>query len=247
MTIDVDAFLKQFGHPDIASAQRLYGLPETGEADPMTLRVLANTPRCGVPDNFGFQATAVNKWGITDLKWFVEAYPLGLVPAAVDFEIKTSLGYWAEVTPFKFERTQDRYAAHLLLTTAKGPPLFDGRGNVVERGEQPTSENQRTQLRLWLDSDELWTTQATTNGQPLLRAFGHGFGHNLGLSHSEIYGMLMYPLLTARVYRPMEEDIERIQAIYGGKPQPAPVAPAFIRSRTEAYNRIYEGNLPLVN
>lgn len=48
----------------------------------------------------------------------------------------------------------------------------------------------------------------------------HEFGHALGMSHSSDPGALMYPVYSYATGYPLsEDDIEGIQALYGGKKQ----------------------------
>lgn len=55
-------------------------------------------------------------------------------------------------------------------------------------------------------------------GYNLFLVAAHELGHSLGLSHSNVYGALMYPIYMARDtrdYQLHQDDIDGIQALYG--------------------------------
>ena len=73
------------------------------------------------------------------------------------------------------------------------------------------------QLTCILDKDEDWTPRKFTV------AACHEFGHILGLHHSEKDGQIMSPVLEEgklTVIEPAEDDIKRIQRIWGRAPKP---------------------------
>lgn len=74
----------------------------------------------------------------------------------------------------------------------------------------------------------LWTSEAWLNNiltEPLFSTAynlfivaAHELGHALGMSHSTDAGALMYPVYSYSTGYPLaEDDIEGIQALYGGK------------------------------
>lgn len=55
-------------------------------------------------------------------------------------------------------------------------------------------------------------------GYNLFLVAAHELGHSLGLSHSNVFGALMYPTympVDTRNYRLHQDDIDGIQALYG--------------------------------
>lgn len=55
-------------------------------------------------------------------------------------------------------------------------------------------------------------------GYNLFLVAAHELGHSLGLSHSNVFGALMYPVYMAtdtRYYQLHQDDIDGIQALYG--------------------------------
>ena len=174
-------------------------------------------PVCGVPDTLRMAAEP-NRWGITNLKWFVESRPVGvgITIGTYDAEVAKAFSRWAAVCSLKFEQTWDKSLANIILRTARGQEYgFPPRTGIVANAHMPLDDHFNGQLFLTLNADTVWVLkQAGKGGVTLLPILVHEAGHNLGLFHSTRFDQAMSqgsPFDT-----PQSEDIQRIQALYGG-------------------------------
>lgn len=208
--------------------------------------------RCGLAEPLALAAGKPNLWKLRELQWFRMEGPNNIPLAEYDREIEKALARWTINPPgFTFKRATKDADANLLFRAAD-PPLFnfDYAGTIVENASQPYKPDFVNQLVIALRKTANWGTGIIVNKLNLAGALTHGIGHTLGLAHDEKPGNLMYHKLT-HISEPTARDIQRFQALYAVTPGPVPPpvtpVPAFIRSRVEAHNRVYEGNLPLVN
>lgn len=209
--------------------------------------------RCGVPDNLRMAAEAPSRWASTHLKWFVESRPtgVGITPVTYDVEVSEAFARWFVVCPaLTFVQTLDKASANVILRVARGPDYgFTGKIGVAANAFMPTNDHFDGQLFLTLNADKTWVIkQAGSGGIIILPILVHEIGHTLGLFHSTLDNQAMSK--GAYYDRPQDEDIRLIRELYGVPvPVPPPVTPVpqFIRSRVEAHNRVYEGNLPLTH
>lgn len=236
--MNVASFLIEFGYLDaaeagnpaavaaaIAKAQELYGLPVTGEADEMTVRAFARTPRCGVTDAEEARE-AINRWGVKHLTYAIEATPRGrdLDPERATHAIRAAFQSWSNVCGLTFEQIDNRESCNLLIGVGRGPRAgFDGSGGTLAWAELPPSEGHRRQLEMRFDLDENFVVGQSPSGILLENVACHEIGHLIGLSHTNVSGSLMLPTYSPRVARPQADDILRARNRYGDpKPRPTP-------------------------
>jgi len=214
-----------------------------------------DTPcRCGVSDNIAFAINALpNRWKLRELNWFIESYPAGLDPAAVDAVFTEACRQWSLVTNMAFKRTHAQGLAHILVRVRSGPAFgLDGKGNIVALGQLPPWDDYVNQLLITLDAEERWATGIGVNSVQLAPVLRHELGHVLGLTHSTLSGQLMSQgALT--VATPQADDRRRMQELYGppvGAPPPPPPPPPAADVVTAAFvtsdGKHYSGTVPRV-
>jgi hypothetical protein len=231
----------------ITTAQHVYGLPETGEADPMTVRVLGRTPRCGRPD-VEEHRIGIPHWAARKLTWALSAYPVGsgLTKAQVDTAFNAAFANWAAVCGLTFERIES--GAAITMGVGRGNRAgFDGPSGVLAWMELPPQEDFAGKLNGLFDQDEPWAIEG--RGILLINVACHEIGHALGLVHSRRSDQLMSPTYSSRVPAPLTEDVTRIQAIYGPStlPPPDPKPGSMSPAKTQVLmsdNSVYEFSNP---
>lgn len=241
MNFDIKKFLIDFGYlasgdednshavsVAIGKAQEIYGLPVTGEADEMTVRALARTPRCGVSDVHAAR-DAINRWGLTHLTYAIEATPNGrdLTPDAAAHAITRAFTSWSVICGLTFERVSDSDRANLLVGVGRGRRAgFDGPSGTLAWAELPPSDGHRGQLQMRFDLDENFVVTESATGIRLENVACHEIGHLVGLSHTNVGGSLMLPTYSPRISTPQADDIERARTRYGQPKQvPVPLPP----------------------
>lgn len=210
----------------IKTIQSQLGLDETGELTPQLVKTLEHTPRCGVSDYSKLGARSSSSWGLKDLTYFIEQYVNGLARADQEEIIQRAFDQWTDVADIRFKRTNNRQAANIIVSTGRGRQNgFDGPGNTLAWAYLPPSVNYRGQLLTRFDLDETWVKTSNERGIVMLNVACHEFGHLLGLEHSRFQRALMAPYYSPSVARPQaQDDIPRIQALYGA-PAPKPPTP----------------------
>ncbi|XP_076782035.1 interstitial collagenase B [Arvicanthis niloticus] len=203
--------------------QQLFGLKVTGNSDPETLRAMRK-PRCGVPDVAPYAITHNNpRWTKTHLTYSILNYTPYLPRAVVEDAIERAFRVWSDVTPLTFER------------------VFDEEGDIVfsfHRGDHGDSKPFDGSIyhfahaflpgpglggNVHYDLDQKWTDN--NENFNLFYVTAHELGHSLGLSHSNDEEALMFPSYTwgNKDFVLNQDDINRIQALYG--PSPNPIQP----------------------
>ncbi|XP_005346834.1 interstitial collagenase A-like [Microtus ochrogaster] len=203
--------------------QQTFGLKVTGKSDPETLRVMSN-PRCGVSDVTPEAINSNNpRWTKTHLTYSILNYTPLLPRAVVDQSIAKAFRVWSDVTPLTFSRVFDE-EGDIVLSFYRGDHgdnnPFDGPLYRLAHAFQP---GPGIGGDVHFDLDERWTD--TSENFNLFYVTAHELGHSLGLTHSNDIGALMFPSYTWYVddFVLNQEDINRIQALYG--PSPNPIQP----------------------
>ncbi|XP_057624204.1 interstitial collagenase A-like isoform X1 [Chionomys nivalis] len=203
--------------------QQIFGLKVTGKSDPETLRVMSN-PRCGVSDVTPEAIISNNpRWTKTHLTYSILNYTPLLPRAVVDQSIAKAFRVWSDVTPLTFSRVFDE-EGDIVLAFYRGDHgdnnPFDGLSIRLAHAFQP---GPGIGGDVHFDLDERWTD--TSENFNLFYVTAHELGHSLGLTHSSDIGALMFPSYTWYVddFVLNQEDINRIQALYG--PSPNPIQP----------------------
>ncbi|XP_036393017.1 collagenase 3-like [Megalops cyprinoides] len=208
----------------IREMQAVYGLEVTGNLDTNTLDE-KNKARCADP-SMGPDNTL--KWKTTNLTFRIENYTPDLPQSEVDRAISSAFAVWSDVTPLVFSRVEEGPADILISFSRRDHgdgSEFDGPGNLLAHAFPP-GKNMGGDVHF--DEDETWSTDTTASSVEynLFWVACHEFGHALGLSHSKDPGALMFAMYVYSEGFPLnEDDVQKIQALYGPNPNPPTVKP----------------------
>ncbi|NWV50365.1 MMP10 protein, partial [Daphoenositta chrysoptera] len=202
----------------IREMQSFFGLEVTGELNHQTLDMMKQ-PRCGIPDVRSYSTFPRSpKWEKEDVTYGILNYTPDMPQADVEEAIARAFQLWSSVTPLRFIRVYD-HKADIMISFAAGVHgdfyPFDGPGGTLAHAYAPGSQIGGD---AHFDEDENWTKFTTSSGYNLFLVAAHELGHSLGLSHSNVFGALMYPTYVAmdtRDYQLHQDDIDGIQALYG--------------------------------
>ncbi|XP_055471629.1 interstitial collagenase A-like [Psammomys obesus] len=216
--------------------QQLFGLKVTGKSDPETLRVMRK-PRCGVSDVAPY---AINhytpRWTKTHLTYSILNYPPYLSREAVEDSFERAFRLWSDVTPLTFSRVFEE-EGDIVLAFYRGDHgdnnPFDGPDYRLAHTFQP---GPGIGGDVHFDLDDRWTD--TNENFNLFYVTAHELGHALGLTHSYDIGALMFPSYTwyTEDFVLNQDDINRIQALYG--PSPNPIQPTGATTPTPCDSRL---------
>uniref|UniRef100_A0A8C6HI30 interstitial collagenase n=1 Tax=Mus spicilegus TaxID=10103 RepID=A0A8C6HI30_MUSSI len=200
--------------------QQLFGLKVTGNSDPETLRAMKK-PRCGVPDVAPYAITHNNpRWTKTHLTYSILNYTPYLPKAVVEDAIARAFRVWSDVTPLTFQRVFEE-EGDIVLSFHRGDHgdlyTFDGSKYHFAHAFLP---GLGLGGNVHYDLDQKWTDN--NEDFNLFYVTAHELGHSLGLSHSNDEEALMFPSYTwsNKDFVLNQNDINRIQALYGPSPNP---------------------------
>lgn len=167
------------------------------------------------------------------IRYFVDSsVPETIGQEDTDDLIADAFAMWTEVTRFLIvDGVESKSEANVVITS--GP--IDGVGNVIGRAPVAGPGNFKN-LKIVMDKKENWTAHL------FQLAVCHEIGHVLGLGHSSHSNQLMSPIVTESLTSLGNEDVGRIQSIYGAStardPRP-PVHPrwSFSSRRRNRRNR----------
>uniref|UniRef100_G1SJV0 Matrix metallopeptidase 26 n=1 Tax=Oryctolagus cuniculus TaxID=9986 RepID=G1SJV0_RABIT len=190
----------------------------TGLLDEKIVTVM-HQPRCGVPDGIHHSTNPGRpKWNKSSLTYSIINYPYGMRPSTVSGIIGGAISIWSSVTPLMFQQveSQDADIELSFRKRAHGDGWsFDGPGGILGHAFLPDSQSQGA---VHFDKDEHWST--SNRGFNLFLVSIHEIGHSLGLPHSTNRNSIMYPTYwyqNPKKFHLSDEDIQRIQQLYGGK------------------------------
>ncbi|XP_037403396.1 collagenase 3-like [Pygocentrus nattereri] len=206
--------------------QEFFRLKVTGTLDTETLEVM-HKPRCGVPDVAAYvDASGSYRWTKNELTYRIENYTPDMSQAEVDHSIKRAFQVWADVTPLRFTRIYSG-EADIMISFVVGDhgdrSPFDGPNGILAHAFAPAPGIGGD---AHFDDDETFTF-SSSKGYNLFLVAAHEFGHSLGLDHSSDPGALMFSMYSFRDVKKFllpQDDISRIQAVYGPNPD-KPVDP----------------------
>uniref|UniRef100_A0A8D3DG08 Collagenase 3 n=1 Tax=Scophthalmus maximus TaxID=52904 RepID=A0A8D3DG08_SCOMX len=213
----------------VEKMQRFFKLEVTGNLDCNTLEVM-KMPRCGVPDVGEYNHFPRHlKWQNNNVTFRIVNYTPDLKKSDVDRAIRNALNIWSDVTPLVFKKLHQGNADIMISFGSQehgdyNP--FDGPDGLLAHAYPP---GQGMGGDTHFDEDEHWTKDSSAYNLFIVAA--HELGHALGMSHSADAGALMYPVYSYSTgYLLSEDDIEGIQALYGGihrsqRMKPKPDAP----------------------
>ncbi len=214
--------------------QKCYGLNDTGKADDETLRLI-QTPRCGVPD-IGPDPTHDSgpapfvlrgcQYPNTNLNFaFINGTP-DLLGQRERELVREAFAAWAAVTPLRFTEVLPNESPDFPIAWERGnhgdgSPFDAGgtiQGNTLAHAFFPPPCGGRFSGALHFDEFENWTDVAQPRSIRLLNVAIHEIGHLLGLSHSNNRDAIMFAFYDDAVDSLRQDDINGIQALYGGPP-----------------------------
>ncbi len=225
--------------------QKCYGLPDTGEADEETLRLLQR-PRCGVPD-IGpdpTMSTGPAPFVLRGCRYSTNELTYAFINGTDDLSgdreqglVREALAAWAEVTPLRFAEVSSDDSPDLPISWEHGNhgdgSPFDGlgtvQGNVLAHAFYPPPCGGPFAGALHFDEDESWTDAAAPGRIRLLNVAIHEIGHLLGLEHSNVRDAIMFAFYNDDVDTLRPDDIAGIHALYGVPP----AGPTPLRGRLE--------------
>lgn len=214
--------------------QKCYGLKETGRADEDTLRLI-QTPRCGVPDlgpdpaeDSGPAPFVLRgcQYSSTNLTYaFVNGTP-DLAGQRERELVREAFAAWAAVSPLRFSEVEPNESPDFPISWERrnhgdGSPFDEGgtiQGNTLAHAFFPPPCGGRFAGALHFDEFETWTDAARPRTIRLLNVAIHEIGHLLGLSHSNNRDAIMFAFYDDDVDSLRQDDINGIQALYGGPP-----------------------------
>ncbi|XP_078077872.1 collagenase 3-like [Mustelus asterias] len=201
----------------IRKMQKFFGLEITGNLDSATMEVMEK-PRCGVPDVAEYNHfPGTIKWKKNKITYRILNYTPDISSTKVNAAIKKAFKVWSDVTPLKFRRIFEGEADIMISFGAQehGDNYpFDGADGILAHAFPPAAGIGGD---THFDEDETWTMGS--NGYNLFLVAAHEFGHALGLAHSRDPGALMFPTYTftkPKYFRLSQDDVNGIQALYGG-------------------------------
>jgi len=220
----------------IAVFKDVAGIEEIGIGD-KSFRVMY-LPRCGVSDiEFMTEdATNPNRWGLSELTYFIKGRDTDLTADDWDGALKRALTSWSKVCRLLFKQVYKEKEANLVFSIGSGnKDNFDGQSGTLAWAYLPPSSSYKGQLLCLVDTSETWIVNPTVRGILLENVLCHEIGHLLGLYHSKVREALLAPYYSAGVKDPRpNDDIPRIQKLYGKPtvdpipdpiPDPTPVPP----------------------
>lgn len=229
-------YLKKYGYieylenitiNDIISGIKLFQgffhLTQDGILGPKTFRAM-NGYRCAVSDITSEQLN-VRKWGLRRLTYQIVNRDRDLSANEWDKAIQEAFSFWSEVCNLQFTKVNSN--ANIRIDVGSGrKDNFDGPSGTLAWAQLPPQSNYRGQLLMKFDIAETWIINPRYRGILLLNVACHEIGHILGLGHSKVQSALMAPYYSPNVEKPQNDDIRRIQSLYGrptSTPTPTPV------------------------
>ena len=180
-----------------------------------------NRCRCGVrtPKNYGRKLSLKpDKWGKNHLTYFMSGRDT-LDMSAEDWDTQFRLAFesWSEVCPLTFASTNSQKEADFVIGVSRRRRSGFGRsGGVLAWAQLPPRRDYDGQLWSMFDLAENWILPEEQYGIILRSVAAHEIGHLLGLDHSRDADALMFPYINDAL-KPREDDIARIQDLYGKK------------------------------
>jgi predicted Zn-dependent protease len=146
---------------------------------------------------------------------FLNYSPDGPDPTAFANEMDKVIEKWSAIAKIEFEKASGPEDADIKISFGSRkhldcPEIFDGPGGVLAHAYFPTKEIGAMGGDMHFDEDEKWELDY------FYQVALHEMGHSLGLDHSDVEAAVMYGFF-AHKNELHEDDIKRIQALYGAK------------------------------
>jgi predicted Zn-dependent protease len=171
-------------------------------------------PRCGCPDfNLGSHP---KKWKPKTLTYCIVNRDEDLEPELWDNLILEAFDSWSRIADITFVKIDYKQSANIVVDIGAGQSHhFDGPLGTLAWAYLPPTDDYTGQLMMKFDTDEIWIKDSEAHGTLLKNVAAHEIGHILGLAHSSVDTALMAPYYSVNVFCPQEDDISRIQQLYG--------------------------------
>jgi hypothetical protein len=139
--------------------------------------------------------------------------------------IRLAWNDWQAAADIVLTPTNSQQGADIVIATGRGPgQSFDGPSGTLAWAFLPNGSDQ--QLLMRFDFDERWAKDSPQAGVLFRNVACHEFGNLLGLEHSRQSSALMAPFYSPSIVSPQaNDDIPRIQALYGKATSPIPTPP----------------------
>lgn len=209
----------------ISKLQKNYALPIDGQVDAKLLSAI-ELPRCGCVDVQRLASEALTaKWTKSNLTYGIASYVDEFAQNETRDILDKAFQAWENVTNLNISYSANYQNADIIISTGRGPrDGFDGPSKTLAWAYLPDGNN--SQLLMKFDVDELWVKDPSTRGIVMFNVACHEFGHLLGLDHSSVSAALMAPYYNVNIAVPQKnDDIPRIQALYGVKNPTTPTTP----------------------
>lgn len=165
-----------------------------------------------------FASGQLNRWGLAEVTYCINGYPvgLGLAPTDVDAIVSQAFKSWSDSCGLRFRKVSDPNQANIVMGVARGRRAnFDGPMGVLAYCYLPQGSNFQGQVEMYWDLDEAWSKEPRQNGILLLNVTAHELGHGLGLDHTNVPRSLMNPVYSAAISAPQAHDQQEVVQRYG--------------------------------
>ena len=175
-------------------------------------------PYCAVTDMvMSSEALGKQKWNRKHLRYFIAARDdYDMKPEVWDNEFRLAFDSWSEVAPLTFEQVEMKDEFDIIISVgSRRRENFGRSGGTLAWAQLPPTRKFDGILLSKFDLAENWILpNEEENGIILRTVAAHEIGHLLGLHHSDDQDALMYPYVNDAL-KPREDDIKRIQRLYG--------------------------------
>lgn len=203
----------------LRALQRMANLPVTGEITPETI-ALIERPRCG---EIEFSPEAPAEYVLTNTQWDKTSLTYSFVNFTTDIPeadtraaFKAGFDRWAAVSPLRFTEVPDAVDVDIRISFVSGDHgdgfAFDGPTGTLAHAFYPPDGD------VHMDDAETWSATGpfTSSLIDIYNVAIHELGHSLGLNHSASDAAIMHPFYVANRRELDQDDIDGIQAKYGG-------------------------------
>lgn len=199
------------------------------------------------PDNRVSDQSIRGRWKTATIRYFIATFTSDFDGAAQHSIFQQALDRWSAVTPLNFVEVNSAAQADIVIGFGRlehcelyrastntdfcpADARFDGLGNTLAHCYFPLASAGPIAGDAHFDEDERWLSGGNRGGTNLLAVAIHELGHGLGLEHSSDARAMMFAQYNPNNPKTQltQEDIDRIQEIYGSRD--GTVKPAQLRA-----------------